>query len=119
MFEFSNCSIECFECPTGSPTANPTGSKTSKPTDDPTGRPTRSLTATIFPTKTNSATSVPTLSPVTVPSCEKDNGKKFDYLGDKYSCKQLNTSKKKYRKRMCMRVKQARNLCPVICKYKI
>ena len=49
MFEFSNCSIECFECPTGSPTANPTGSKTSKPTakstDDPTGSPTRSLTA--------------------------------------------------------------------------
>merc|ERR1719491_2008117 len=43
MFEFSNCSIECFECPTGSPTANPTGSKTSKPTakstDDPTGSP--------------------------------------------------------------------------------
>jgi len=49
--------------------------------------------------------------------CEKDNGKKFEYVGDKYSCKQLNKTKKKYRKRMCMRVKRARNLCPVICKY--
>ena len=43
-FSLSNCSIErCYECPTGSPTANPTGSKTSKPTakptDDPTGSP--------------------------------------------------------------------------------
>jgi len=43
MFAGSNCSIECFDCPAGSPTANPTGSKTSKPTakptDDPTGSP--------------------------------------------------------------------------------
>ena len=70
-----------------------------------------------------SSSYVPTLSSTTVPSCEKDNGEKFDFLGDKYSCKQLNKSKKKYRKKMCkamcMRVKQAKNLCPFICKYKI
>ena len=66
----------------------------------------------------NNQTEVPTPSPTVVPNCEKDNGKKFEYSGDKYSCKQLNRTKRKYRKRMCKRVKQAKTLCPVICKYK-
>jgi len=56
---------------------------------------------------------------VDVSGCEKDNGNKFKYLGDKYSCKQLNRLKKKHRKKICMRVHQANELCPVICKYKI
>jgi len=63
-------------------------------------------------------TSRPTTSPTVVPNCEKDNGKKFEYRGDKYSCKQLNKTRRKYRKRICKRVKKANKLCPVICKYK-
>jgi len=63
-------------------------------------------------------TEVPTTSPTVVPNCEKDNGKKFEYRGDKYSCKQLNKTRRKYRKRICKRVKKANKLCPVICKYK-
>merc|ERR1719162_1853663 len=64
MFMGSNCTIErCFECPTGSPTANPTGSKTSKPTDDPTGSPTRSPTANPTGSKTSKPTAKPTDDP--------------------------------------------------------
>ena len=77
-----------------------------------------SVVPTLFPTKTNSSAYVPTPSPTAVYRCEKDNGKKFEYLSEKYSCKQLKKTKKKYRKRICMRVKRARNLCPVICKSK-
>merc|ERR1712160_186165 len=108
----------CFNC-TYVPSSRPSFTLlSSSPSSSSSYTPTyRNIT--LFPTKASSSSYVPTLAPTTVSSCEKDNGKKFDYLGDKYSCKQLNKSKKKYRKRMCMRVKQARNLCPVICKYKI
>merc|ERR1711957_1128058 len=105
LFDGSNCDFKsCFMC-TYAPTSSP--SFTLLPSSPPSS-------SSYTPTYRNI-----TLFPTTVSSCEKDNGKKFDYLGDKYSCKLLNKSKKKYRKRICMRVKQARNLCPVICKYKI
>ena len=119
LFDGSKCDFNrCFNC-TYVPSSRPSFTLlSSSPSSSSSYTPTyRNIT--LFPTKASSSSSVPTLSPTTVSSCEKDNGKKFDYLGDKYSCKQLNKSKKKYRKRMCMRVKQARNLCPVICKYKI
>ena len=74
---------------------------------------------TLFLTKTSILAYMPTPYPTTIPRCEKDYGKKFEYLGDKYSCKQLKKSKNNPRKRICMRVKRARNLCPVICKYKM
>ena len=48
-----------------------------------------------------------------VVKCEDD--KKFKYAGDKYSCKQLSRSLKKYRKNICKREKYARKLCTEIC----
>ena len=119
LFDGSNCDFKrCFMCnyaPTSSPSftllsSSPSSSSSYTPTY-------RNIT--LFPTKVSSSSYVPTLSPTTVSSCEKDNGKKFYYRGDKYSCKQLNKSKKKYGKKMCMRVNRAKNLCPVICKNKI
>jgi len=47
--------------------------------------------------------------------CKDDYGKRIEYHNDRYSCKQLNRLKKKYRKKICMK-KSARELCPVICK---
>jgi len=98
LFDGSNCDFKrCFMC-NYAPTSSPSFTLLSS---------------------SPSSSSVSTLSPTTVSSCEKDNGKKFDYRGDKYSCKQLNKSKKKYGKKMCMRVNRAKNFCPVICKNKI
>merc|ERR1712161_92304 len=125
MFTNSNCTvIECVEC-TSLPTISPTTSSfpsagpsisptTSTSTKEPTKEPTKLPTQTSKPTPSPTATP----SPAVVSNCEKDHGKKFEYRGDKYSCKQLNRTKRKYRKRMCKRVKQAKKLCPVICKYK-
>merc|ERR1712238_426310 len=142
LFDGSNCDFRrCLSC-TYAPTSSPSFTLlSSSPSSSSSYTPTyRNIT--LFPTKASSSSSVPTLSPTTKKRKQKETkGKKqketkqnktkqlerkpnkrkgkFDYLGDKYSCKQLNKSKKRYRKRMCMRVKQARNLCPVICKYKI
>ena len=116
IFVGSNCSRErCFEC-TYALTSSP--SRTA-PSLYPSITPElSSVVPTLFPTKTNSSAYVPTPSPTAVYRCEKANGKKFEYQSEKYSCKQLKKTKKKYRKRICMRVKRARNLCPVICKSK-
>ena len=67
-------------------------------------------------TKTNSTAYIPTPSTIVVSNCKKEYGKKIVYLGYIYSYKQIKRSKKKYRKRMFVRVKRERNLCSVICK---
>merc|ERR1712238_339979 len=119
LFDGSNCDFRrCLSC-TYALTSSPSFTLlSSSPSSSSSYTPTyRNIT--LFPTKASSSSSVPTLSPTTKKRKQNKRKGKFDYLGDKYSCKQLNKSKKRYRKRMCMRVKQARNLCPVICKYKI